>query len=200
MDTRALASLFLTWWILGATCWGDGGAIQFSGVNHGLQISVFTDPGIPSAGPVDLSVLVQEAGTHAALLDAEVQANLKPERLTGANASAVGSLPWSPPICAATGDANLQSFALSHDLARNRLYYAALVQIPSAGRWHLSLHVRRGDQKAFVEGTLDVGNQGAPWTNYWHLFLFPLVAVGFFAAVQRQRTMSHEAKPEIGQR
>src|SRR4051794_5203924 len=169
MKTRGLACCCLTWLILGGTCWADGGTIQFSAVSQGLQISVFTNPGIPSAGPVDLSVLVQEAKTHTAVLNADIHASLTPET-PAPNPSA-----WAPPICAARSVSNLQSFQLNHTEAQNRLYYASLVQIPSGGKWRLTLNVRHGDQNASYQGTLEVANQVAPWTSYWHLFLFPLV-------------------------
>jgi hypothetical protein len=180
MNIRGVACLCLAWFVLNATCRGDGGTIQFSGVSQGLQISVFTNPGVPSSGPVDLSVLVQDASTHAAVLDAEVHASLRPET-PDRRASA-----WAPPLCAATSISNLQSFRLDHTGAQNRLYYAALVQIPSAGKWHLSLDVRQGNRNAVVEAPLEVASQGAPWASYWHLFLFPLVAIGLFAAIQRR--------------
>ena len=143
LNLQALAGICLAWFISTDTCRADGGTIQFSAVTRGLQVSIFTDPGVPSAGPLDLSVLVQDAATHAPVLDAEVHASLTPEVSKAAGASA-----WAPPLCAATSISNLQSFRLDHSGARNLLYYAALVEIPAGGRWRLRVDVRRGAETA----------------------------------------------------
>jgi len=181
---QRLAGFCLVWFVLTGTCRADGGTVQFTAIRQGLQVSVFTDPGIPSAGPLDLSVLVQDAATHAAILDAEVRATLAPETPKTLPASA-----WAPPLCAANSTSNLQSFQLDHRAAQNRLYYAALVQIPAAGRWRLEVDVlRRGTQAVSIEGALQVADQVAPWTSYWHLFLFPPLAIGLFVAVQSRRS------------
>jgi hypothetical protein len=182
MSIQSLAGVCLVWFVLTGTCRADGGTIQFSAVSHGMQVSVFTDPGVPSAGPLDLSVLVQDATTRAAVLDAEVHASLMPETPKTPGASA-----WAPPLCAVTSVSNLQSFRLDHSGAQNLLYYASLVQIPAAGKWRLQVDVRHGTDTASINGVLDVADQVAPWTSYWHLLLFPLIAIGLFAAVQRQR-------------
>lgn len=182
LTVQGLASFCLAWFALTGTCRADGGTIQFSAITQGLQVSVFTDPGVPSAGPLDLSVLVQDAATHAAILDAEVHASLTHETPESPATSA-----WAPPLCAVTTTSNLQSFRLDHRGARNLLYYAALVQIPAGGKWRLKVDVRRGTEAVSVDGVLQVAGQVAPWTSYWHLFLFPPLAIGLFAAIQFQR-------------
>jgi hypothetical protein len=187
-----LAGFYLTWFVLTGTCRADGGTIQFTVATQSLQVSVFTDPGVPSAGPLDLSVLVQDATTHAAILGAEVRASLTPETPRSPAAPA-----WAPPLCAASSTSNLQSFQLDHRAAQNRLYYASLVQIPAAGKWRLEVDVRRGAQTVSVDGVLQVADQVAPWTSYWHLFLFPPLAMGLFAAVQSRRAArrTHRVAP-----
>lgn len=189
---QRLAGFCLVWFVLTGTCRADGGTVQFTALCQGLQVSVFTDPGLPSAGPLDLSVLVQDAATHAAILDAEVRATLTPETRKALSASA-----WAPPLCAANSTSNLQSFPLDHGAAQNRLYYASLVQIPAGGRWRLEVNVRRGAQAVSIDGVLHVTDQVAPWTSYWHLFLFPPLAIGLFAAVQSRR--SARRSPQVAQ-
>lgn len=193
---NALAGFCLAWFILTGTCRADGGAIQFTAVNQGLQVSVFTDPGIPAAGLLDLSVLTQDAATQAAILDAEVHASLTPETPGPRTASA-----WAPPLCAASSTSNLQSFRLDHRGTGNLLYYSSLVQVPAAGKWRLEVDVRRGTKTVSVDGVLRIADQVAPWTSYWHLFLLPPLAIGLFAAVQFQRITrerSRVAQPPKG--
>jgi hypothetical protein len=182
LSAQGLAGFCLAWFVLTGTCRADGGTIQFSAVNQGLQVSVFTDPGVPSAGPLDLSVLVQDAATHAAILDAEVHASLTPETPEFPATSA-----WAPPLCAVTSTSHLQSFQLDHRGSQNLLFYSSLVHIPAAGKWRLEVEVRRGAETVWVDGILQVADQAAPWTSYWHLFLFPPLAIGLFAAIQFQR-------------
>lgn len=182
LSVQGMAGFWLAWFVLTGTCRADGGTIQFSAVDQGLQVSVFTDPGVPSAGPLDLSVLVQDAATHAAVLDAEVHASLTPETPAPSTTSA-----WAPPLCAVTSTSNLQSFQLDHHGSQNLLYYSSLVQVPAGGKWRLEVDVRRGAETVSVNGDLQVADQVAPWTSYWHLFLFPPLAIGLFAAVQFQR-------------
>jgi hypothetical protein len=179
---QRLAGFCLAWFVLTGTCRADGGTMQFTAADQGLQVSIFTDPGVPSAGPLDLSVLVQDAATHAVILDAEVRASLTPETPKIPAASA-----WAPPLCAVGTTSNLQSFELDHRAAQNRLYYASLVQSPAGGNWRLQVNVRRGARTVSVDGPLQVADQVAPWTSYWHLFLFPPLAIGLFAAVQSRR-------------
>jgi hypothetical protein len=61
------------------------------------------------------------------------------------------------------------------------------VRIPAGGKWRLELDVRQGTKTVSVDGVLQVATQVAPWTSYWHLFLFPPLAIGLFAAVRFQR-------------
>ncbi|MBV8141007.1 MAG: hypothetical protein JOZ60_03075, partial [Verrucomicrobia bacterium] len=55
--------LFLT-----RTSWGDGGSIQFQADAGTFHLTIFTLPPILSAGPVDVTVLVQERSKLAPLL------------------------------------------------------------------------------------------------------------------------------------
>ncbi|MBV8901421.1 MAG: hypothetical protein JOY92_15065 [Verrucomicrobia bacterium] len=193
LSVQGVAGFCLAWFVLTGTCRADGGTIQFSAVNQGLQVSIFTDPGVPSAGPVDLSVLVQDAATRAAILDAELHASLTPETPAPPATST-----WAPPLCAVTSTSNLQSFQLHHRGSQNLLYYSSLVQIPAGGKWRLEVDARRGDETVSVSGVLEVADEVAPWTSYWHLFLFPPLAIGLFAAVQSRRATrkaSRAARP-----
>jgi hypothetical protein len=165
---------------LAGCCWADGGALQLSRGKGGMQVSVFTNPGVPAAGLVELSVLLQNASTHSAMLDADVAATLvPPDGVDRASA-------WTPPICAAASTSDLQTIRLDRSGTRNLLYYGAMVQIPHGGNWKLRVRVARNGQVDVVDGELRVADQVAPWTNYWHLFLLPIVAVAGFVGFQRR--------------
>ena len=56
----------LGWLLVGAcgeAAWGDGGTVRLSRCEGDYRISVFTAPTPFRAGPVDISVLVQDAAT-----------------------------------------------------------------------------------------------------------------------------------------
>ena len=57
---------------LARTSWADGGAIQFQGDAGSFHVTVFTLPPILSAGPVDVTVLIQDRSKLNPLLDAQV--------------------------------------------------------------------------------------------------------------------------------
>src|SRR5262245_4665046 len=59
-------------------CWADGGVVRAIERDGGLQISAFTSPDPVVAGPVDISVLVQDAATGAPILDSQVQVAITP--------------------------------------------------------------------------------------------------------------------------
>ena len=54
------------------TLFGDGGTLQFRGETPELSVTVFTSPAPLSAGPADISVLLQKRETLEPVLDAEV--------------------------------------------------------------------------------------------------------------------------------
>ena len=70
----------------------DGGAIQFQGDAGPFHVTVFTMPPILSAGPVDVTVLVQDRSKLNPLLDANVTLDL-----TARGDRALGKDAWSPP-------------------------------------------------------------------------------------------------------
>ena len=61
-----IGGVIVGWLLLGTWCApaiADGGSMRLSGKKGGYQITVFTAPTPFRAGPVDISVLVQDAST-----------------------------------------------------------------------------------------------------------------------------------------
>src|SRR5436190_16541197 len=90
----------------------DGGAVRLRERAGAYQIAVFTSPTPLRAGPVDFSVLVQDAATGAWTPDAQVIV-----RLTARGTGHVLE-------CPATAEA-----------ATNKLYRAAVFHFPAPGPW-----------------------------------------------------------------
>src|SRR5216117_196444 len=90
----------------------DGGAMRLRQRAGGYQIAVFTSPSPFRAGPVDVSVLVQDAATGECVPEAQVTVCLK---APGAGRTLE---------CPATTEA-----------ATNRLFHAAVFELPEPGWW-----------------------------------------------------------------
>jgi hypothetical protein len=165
---------------LAANVFADGGSVQLHSVSGPFDITLFAEPPLPRAGQIDFSVLIQDAKSGEPVMDAVVTLALTPVKVHQ-NAQPA----WYPPSCAVIAPADLAAVPLLHSGASNRLLYGALVEIPSAGVWHVRTEVQRGNEHALVEGTVDVADPFPPVANYWPLFLFPVVAVGLYVLRER---------------
>ena len=96
----------------------DGGAVRLRQRAGGYQIAVFTSPTPLRAGPVDVSVLVQDAATGECVPEAQVTVCLK---APGAGRTLE---------CPATTEA-----------ATNRLFHAAVFELPEPGWWDVEIAV-----------------------------------------------------------
>ena len=139
----------------------DGGAVRLREAAGGFTLTLFTPPDPIPAGPIDVSVLVQDR-TGAPLLDGLVTL-----RLT------------SP-----SGDTDqvLEATA-THDAATNKLLYAAWVDL-GAGPWDVRVVVEHGGETARVDVPLSIAPATMPLTGYWPHLLLPLVAIVVFVLHQ----------------
>ena len=110
------------WLLLAAWCapaYGDGGMVRLSAKKRGYLITVFTAPTPFRAGPVDISVLVQDALTGEPT---------DPRPRVTVRMTKPGQLALEYP---ATTEA-----------ATNKLLHAAQFELPDAGRWDQLRHPR----------------------------------------------------------
>jgi len=177
MRTWHLVSLFLC---LAGNAFADGGSVQLHSVSGPFDITLFAEPPLPRAGQIDFSALIQDAKSGEPVMDAVVTLALMPVKVHQ-NAQPA----WYPPSCVVNAPANLAAVPLLHSGASNRLLYGAMVEIPSAGVWHVRTEVQRGGEHAFVEGSVDIADPFPPVASYWPLFLFPVVAVGLYVLRER---------------
>ena len=152
--------------------WADGGAIQFQGDAGTFHVTVFTLPPILSAGPVDVTVLIQERSKLNPLLDAQVTLDL-----TAQTSSSLNKQGWSPPACALSAPPLLTDIPARLNHGENRLLYGALVQVPYSGIWQLKINMARGSEKESVRTLLKVNPPAPPPLAYWHLFILPPLGV-----------------------
>jgi hypothetical protein len=128
---------------------GDGGTLQMSQRCGDLQVSVFTAPAMPRVGPLDVSVLVQDAETQTIRDDVTVQV-----RLEHADAAAIP----------------LQETATTAS-ATNRLFKAAQFDLTTAGAWHVIVSMPEANSEPLrfdleISPPLPPWLQLAPWIGW----------------------------------
>jgi len=185
-----MALIFCVVLFLARASRGDGGTIQFQGDAGPFHVTIFALPPILSAGPVDLSILVQERSKLNPLLDARVTLDLATQ---GSEDS--GKEAWSPPWCALNKPAAPAGIPAKLNHGENRLLYGALVQIPYSGTWQLNVNIQRDTETESVRTLLKVNPPAPPPLAYWHLFILPpLGVIGFILNQKARRRLQKVAK------
>jgi hypothetical protein len=142
--------------------WADGGTVRLSQRLDGYQITVFTAPTPLRAGPVDISVLVQDAGTGQPLPLARVTVRAAPR---GRASEAI--------LCPATVEA-----------ATNKLFRAAVFDLPEAGWWEVEVTVEDERGTARVRFEVEAAEAAPRWPALWPWLCWPALAVLVFGVHQ----------------
>lgn len=153
----------------------DGGVILAREKVNGLDLTVFASPVPLRAGPVDVSVLVQDAAGQA-VLDAKVD-------LGWTTTSPTASTDWLPPCCSMETALGKTSALRTH--SQNKLLYGAILPVRSAGPSEISVTVQTSGAQASLAIPVEALPPRAPVLAYWPLLAFPPAAIGLFAMHQR---------------
>jgi len=156
----------------------DGGTVRLSKRQGGYRITVFTEPTPFRAGPVDISVLVQDARTGEP--DAQVRV-------------AVRVAPRGRP-----GESILHP--ATSESATNKLFRAAVFEIPEPGWWEIEVTVEGGRARARVWFELDAAEAIPKWLDLWPWLGWPALALSLFAIHQLLVLRKERAKraPRVG--
>jgi hypothetical protein len=161
---RVLPALFL----LACPLCGDGGVVLTRQESGPFAITVFT------AGASDWSVLVQERGTLAPVLDATVSLRLSP------GDGGDGGITVEP----------------THAAAQNKLLYAAQVNFPRPGDWKYEVTVRRTGIATAIAGVFVAAPPPDGARSYWFYFAVPVICVLIFTLHQwLSRPTENNARP-----
>ena len=155
-----LAALVVAWPVAARA---DGGVVRLNERAGPFVVTVFTAPSPVSVGPVDVSVMVQEATDARPVLDARVSLVFRGEDGSGLAAEA------------------------TREQAQNQFLYAAPVDLPSPGRWDLQVTVERGPDSVTVATAIPVDPPAPPLLSYWPYLALPPFAIALFAVHQRSR-------------
>jgi hypothetical protein len=140
----------------------DGGIPRLSERAGGYRVSVFTSPTPFRAGPVDVSVLVQDADSGELVPDARVTVRAAPR-----------GRPEAAVSCPATEQA-----------ATNKLYRAAQFELPEPSWWDVDVTVEGGRGSAQVRFTLEAADPPPRWWALAPWVGWPALAVALFSVHQ----------------
>jgi hypothetical protein len=140
----------------------DGGTVRLSEQKGNYRITVFTAPTPLRAGPVDISVFVQEAATEEPV--PEVRVTIKAVR-RGSPRTAI----CHPATTAA---------------ATNKLYHAAIFNLPEPGWYSLEVSIDGALGKARVRLEMEAAEPLPPWLVMWPWVGWPVVAILLFGVHQ----------------
>jgi hypothetical protein len=170
-NPRALVQLTLVSSSLLSPCAllrADGGAVRLRERSGGYQIAVFTSPTPLCAGPVDVSVLVQDAATGECVPEARVTVHLR-----------------------ARGAAETREYTATTEAATNKLLHAAVFALPGPGWYDVEVAVDGPRGPALVRLVVQADEPPPRWLELWPWFGWPALAVALFGAHQvlaRRRT------------
>jgi hypothetical protein len=161
---KVIAIALVAWLIL-ATCQkalADGGTIRLSEKKGDYRISAFTTPNPFRAGPVEISVLVQDAATGEPSSDVNVAVQVAPRQQPG----------------------EFRRYPATTDAATNKLFQSATFELPAAGSWDFEVEVEGAHGAAKVNFDMDAADRLPRWLNMWPWFSWPFLVVLLFAVHQ----------------
>ena len=140
----------------------DGGAMLLHQDAGAFTITLFAAPQPLRTGAADLSVLVQDRTNGQILLDAVIDLTLAPTAASGTQ----------------------QTVRLAKGQASNRLLQASAVHFSSAGKWRLTLAVRRDNDTAQLITECMVEPDHSRAGLVWFYVLLPVGIILLFVVRQ----------------
>jgi hypothetical protein len=145
---------------LPAVVFADAGAVRASERHGNRQVTVFTDPTPLRAGPIDVSVLVQDTVTGTPVLGDTIEIDVTPRDRSSATVR----------------------YRATSAAASNKLFQAATFDLRHSGWWEFTVDVRGPQDSARVHCEVEAGEPLPPWQSMWFWFCWPFVVIAVFAA------------------
>jgi hypothetical protein len=136
--------------------------VRLSRQEGGYRVTVFTAPTPLRAGPVDVSVFVQDAA--------------KGEPLSGGRVT-VRAVPRGRAVDAIEETATTEA-------ATNKLFRAAVFDLPGPGWWEIEVRIEGPHGGARVGFQVEAAEALPHWASLWPWVSWPAVAVLLFAVHQ----------------
>jgi hypothetical protein len=144
------------------TARGDGGILCLSRSEGNYRISVFTAPTPFQVGPVDISVLVQDAITGEVIPKASVTVSLNLRDQPG------------EPMC----------YTATDQAATNKLMKAAVFDLPEPGHWVIQVTIGGEQGSAQVDFELVAAQRAQGWPAMWPWLSWPVPVILLFLVHQ----------------
>jgi hypothetical protein len=161
---RSLMGIAIFGWLcLGtgyASARADGGSLRLTGKAGRYQISVFSAPTPLRAGPIDISVLLQNASSG--------------DLVTQARAIVRMSKAGRPAL----------EYPATFEAATNKLFRAAQFDLPEPGRWELRVEVEGVHGPAVIGGEIEASEPMPRWREMWPWICWPALAIVLFCIHQ----------------
>ena len=141
---------------------GDGGTVRLLQCQGNYRLSVFTAPTPFRAGPVDISVLVQDVVTGDIVPEAQITVCVMPH-----------DWPGQPMRQVATSGA-----------ATNKLLKAAVFDLPQPGRWDVDVAISGRAGAAHVRFEMTAAGRIPQWPAMWPWISWPAPVVLLFSIHQ----------------
>jgi hypothetical protein len=153
--------ILLTVWLVADRAWADGGTLRLRRLTVPYRVAVFTSPALLRAGPIDISVLVQDAATGKHLPQTKVTVYLREQ----------------------DGSTTLQQPA-TIGAATNKLFHAAEFEVPRAGRWQVEVELAGQQGSARVAFDIEAAQALPRWLEFWPWIAWPAGVVVLFGLHQ----------------
>jgi hypothetical protein len=149
--------------------WAHSGAVRLCEQAGGYRLAVFTLPTPFRAGPVDVSVLVQDAATGECVTPARVTLHLT-----------------------ARGSGQVLDCLATSGAAGNKLFHEAVFELPEAGWWDVEVSVDGPHGQARARFDVEAGAAPPRWQELWPWFGWPVFAVALFGL---HRVLARRRRP-----
>ncbi len=140
----------------------DGGTVQLSERQGGYQVTVFTAPAPLRVGPVDVSVLVQHPDTGAPIPEAQVTLRAWPRGRA------------DEALCVPA----------TEEAATNKLFRAAVFDLPEPGRWEMEVSIEGPFGEARVRFEAEAAEPLPRWLSLWPWYSWPFGVIVLFGIHQ----------------
>lgn len=159
---RILLALVLLTLAAASSARADGGTLRLAETVGPYRLAIFTAPTVSRVGPIDVSVLVQDRESGTLIPQAVVEVRLR----------------------AADIDEPALHAVATHEAASNKLFQAALVDVPRAGRWHAEVTVSGPDGSAQTAFDFEVDVAPPGWLEMSLWIGWPVIPLGLFVVHQ----------------
>lgn len=136
----------------------DGGTVRLLEQQGNYHVAAFTAPSLLHAGPIDISVLVQDAATLEPVSD--VLVNIQARRRDHHGVA----------IC----------HPATIEAATNKLFRAAKFKLPKPGWWEIELSIEGPSGKTQARFDVEVAESGSRYLALWSWIGWPVLPILLF--------------------